>query len=109
MSKRQRRTSYETYSAWYDKVSAKEPDMYYDKYTPSEYAEVVENARKANITKNPARTIARHQRKYERAFERQYKRSTGNKLTGKENWTDMYKTYIALGNTHDEWETYLGY
>ena len=77
------RSSYETYSAYYDKVTKRNPDMYTKKYTKEEFNEQWLNAKDAGI-KNPAITIVRSQRKWDYQFSRRYESLTGTKLTGRE-------------------------
>lgn len=77
------RSSYETYSAYYDKVTKNNPSMYTKKYNEEEFRKQWLNAKDAGI-KNPAITIVRSQRKWDYQFSRRYESLTGTKLTGEE-------------------------
>lgn len=77
------RSSYQTYSDYYDKVARKNPDMYERKYTEREFNFQMRKAHLAKI-KNPATRIVQSQRKWEYQFSRRYESLTGTKLTGRE-------------------------
>ena len=77
------RSSYQTYSDYYDKVSKKNPNMYEPKYNKEQFNREM---RKAHLAKwkNPSTRIVQAQRKWEYQFSRRYESLTGNKLTGNE-------------------------
>ena len=86
------RSSYETYSAYYDKVTKKNPSMYTKKYNEEEFRKQWLNAKDAGI-KNPSITIVRSQRKWDYQFSRRYESLTGRKLTGREMTESELKAY----------------
>lgn len=92
------RTSWETYSEYYDKVAKRNPDMFDKKYTKAEFEREVALAKSAGI-KNPAINVARSQRKWEYQFSRRYKKQTGIELTGretKEQRQQIFEQYVEL-------------
>lgn len=77
------RSSYQTYSDYYDKVTRRNPDMYEPKYTEAQFNREMRKAHLAKM-KNPATRIVQSQRKWEYQFSRRYESVTGKKLTGNE-------------------------
>lgn len=95
------RSSWETYSEYYDKVAKKNPDMFNRKYTKEEFEKKLAVAKAKDIP-NPSINIARSQRKWEYQFSRRYKKATGKELTGREETKEerqaIFEEYVNLFN-----------
>lgn len=98
------RTAWDTYSEWYDKLSAKNPDMFSPKMTKTEFELKLELAKDAGI-KNPSREIARSQRKWEYQMARRYKKATGRTLTGRETKEERQEVFIEFTNLYGDVDT----
>ena len=87
------RSAWDTYSDYYDKVTKRNPEMYFKKYTKAEFEEEYLNAKDAGWT-NPAISLVRDQRKWDYQFSRRYKSLTGTELTGRETKAERKQIFI---------------
>lgn len=112
------RSSYQTYSDWYDKYTKGEKAGWFrPKLNKREFDEMYELAKRAGL-KNPARAVAMSQEYVNRKFEREYKKFYGKKLGDIRDkqererlFTDFVEDRINEGYNYDEarkmFETYF--
>lgn len=98
------RTSWETYSEYYDKIAKKNPRMFDRKYTKEEFERELYLAKLKGI-KNPSIEIARSQRQWEYQFERRYKKALSTRkaeMKAQGTWKDEYDINITGQETVEE-------
>lgn len=93
------RSSYQTYSDYYDKLAKKNPHMMMPKYGKEEFEKEWYLAKMAGL-KNPAIMVARSQRKWEYQFARRYKKATGIELTGLETSEERQNIFMKFAELY---------